>query len=384
MGDAQVTLRVLDSLTGIDAAQWNNLTSGHPFLRYELFRALHDSGCATERTGWLPQFVTLWDEGRLCGAMPLYLKSHSYGEYVFDWAWADAYERHGLGYYPKLLSAVPFSPISGPRILAATPALRATLVRATLDLARKTSSLHVLFPPENEARELEAAGMMLRRGVQFHWQNQGYADFDDFLSVLSHDKRKKIRQERRRVRDAGIVFRHLVGKDIRHENWSFFNRCYALTYRAHNSTPYLNLAFFEQLGATLPEHMLLIIAERNGKPLAAALNVFSDAVLYGRYWGATGFVPNLHFETCYYQAIEFAIEREINVIEGGAQGEHKMARGFLPSGTWSAHWLAHPQFADAVERFLAREAAGIAGYVDELNERTPFKSGNRDSGSSRS
>lgn len=380
MGDAPVTLRVLDSLTGIDAAQWNNLTGGQPFLRYELFRALHDSGCATARTGWLPRFVTLWDESRLCGAVPLYLKSHSYGEYVFDWAWADAYERHGLRYYPKLVSAVPFSPITGPRILAATPSLRATLVRETLELARKTSSLHVLFPPENEARELEAAGMMLRRGVQFHWQNQGYSDFDDFLSVLSHDKRKKIRQERRKLRDEGIVFRHLVGNDIHHEHWSFFNRCYELTYRAHNSTPYLNLAFFEQLGATLPQHLLLIVAERDGRPLAAALNVFSDAVLYGRYWGATGFVPNLHFETCYYQAIEFAIERRIGVIEGGAQGEHKIARGFLPIGTWSAHWLAHPQFADAVERFLAQEAAGIAGYMDELNERTPFKSRNQGPG----
>ena len=373
MGDAPVTLRVLDSLTGVDAVRWNALAGDQPFLRYEFLRALHDSGCAQERTGWLPQFITLWGEGNLLGAMPLYLKSHSYGEYVFDWAWANAYQHHGLEYYPKLLSAVPFSPVTGPRILASAPAVRKALVREALKLARSTSSLHVLFPPENEARELEAAGMMLRRGVQFHWQNPGYAGFDDFLAALSHAKRKKIRQERRKVRDAGIVFRHLVGGEILHQHWSFFARCYALTYRAHNSTPYLNLAFFEQIGATLPRHVLMIVAERDGRPLAAALNLFTDAVLYGRYWGAAGFVPNLHFETCYYQSIEFAIERGIRVFEGGAQGEHKMARGFLPVETWSAHWLAHPQFADAVERFLQREGAGISGYIDELNERTPFR-----------
>ncbi len=373
MNAPSLTLQVLDSLDRVDAAQWNGLAGGHPFLRYELFRALHDSGCATARTGWLPQFLTLWDKKRLCGAMPLYLKSHSFGEYVFDWAWADAYKRHGLRYYPKLLSAVPFSPVTGPRILVADPALRARLIRAALDLAHDLSSLHVLFPPESEAKTLAAEGMLLRQGVQFHWQNQGYARFEEFLSALSHDKRKKIQQERRKVREAGVVFRRLVGSDIRHEHWAFFNRCYALTYRAHNSTPYLTLAFFEQLGATLPEHVLLVIAERDGKPIAAALNIFTDAVLYGRYWGTTAFVPNLHFETCYYQAIEFAIERGIGVFEGGAQGEHKVARGFMPAVTWSAHWLAHPQFSNAVEHFLAREAAGIAGYVDELNERAPFK-----------
>ncbi|MBI2319237.1 MAG: N-acetyltransferase [Betaproteobacteria bacterium] len=376
MGDAPVALRVLDSLAGVDPSQWNALAGGHPFLRYEFFRALHDTGCACARSGWLPQFVTLWDEGNLCGALPLYLKSHSWGEYVFDWAWADAYERHGLAYYPKLVSAVPFSPVTGARILAAAPARRAALVRAALELARKTSSLHVLFPPEAEAGEWEAAGLMLRRGVQFHWKNDGYQRFDDFLSVLSHDKRKKIRQERRKVLDAGIAFRRLVGAQIRPEHWKFFQRCYAGTYRAHRSTPYLNLAFFEQLGASLAANTLLVLAEREGKPLAAALNLFTGRALYGRYWGAAGFVPNLHFETCYYQAIEFAIERGIATIEGGAQGEHKVARGFLPVGTWSAHWLAHPEFADAVERFLAREAAGIAGYIDELNERTPFKGGN--------
>ena len=215
--------------------------------------------------------------------------------------------------------------------------------------------------------------MMLRRGVQFHWANAGYASFDAFLAALTHDKRKKIRQERRRVAEAGITFRRKVGAEITREDWRFFTRCYNLTYRAHMSSPYLNLAFFTRLGETLPEHVLLVLAERDGRPIASALNVFTAEALYGRYWGAIEHVPCLHFETCYYQALEFCIERGIRAFEGGAQGEHKLARGFLPEATWSAHWLAHPQFADAVERFLAREAQGVARYTDELTEHSPFR-----------
>jgi len=305
--------------------------------------------------------------------MPLYLKSHSYGEYVFDWAWADAYQRHGLEYYPNLLSAIPFTPATGPRLLAADDDARRALIAGALDLARSVSSLHVLFPPAAEAALLEDAGLMRRRGVQFHWENAGYADFDAFLATMSHDKRKKIKQERRRVREAGVTFRRKVGAEIADDDWRFFTRCYTLTYRAHMSTPYLNLAFFRRLGATLPEHVLMIIAERDGAPVAAALNVFGPEVLYGRYWGAVEHVPMLHFETCYYQALEFCIERGIGLFEGGAQGEHKLARGFMPTETSSLHWLAHPQFADAVERFLERESAGIERYVDELREHAPFK-----------
>jgi predicted N-acyltransferase len=231
----------------------------------------------------------------------------------------------------------------------------------------------VLFPPETEARELEASGMMLRRAVQFHWVNRGYDNFDAFLAELSSAKRKKIRQERRRVSEPGIKFRRLVGTEIEDEHWKFFVRCYNNTYRAHHSTPYLNLAFFRRLGETLPEHVLLVLAELDGEPIASALNIFSADALYGRYWGAVAQVPLLHFETCYYQAIDFCIERGIGVFEGGAQGEHKLARGFLPVQTWSAHWLKQPQFADAIEKFLARETMGIERYVDELNERNPFR-----------
>ena len=373
MGDDCGTVRVLDSLALVDPRQWNALAGDHPFLRHELFHALHETGCASERTGWLPRFVTLWLDGRLSAAMPLYLKSHSYGEYVFDWAWAEAYQRHGFDYYPKLVSAVPFSPVQGPRLLAADGEARSRLLRAALTLAGDASSLHVLFPLPEEAGMMAEAGMMLRRGVQFHWRNPGYRSFEEFLAALSHDKRKKIRQERRRVREAGVRFRWLLGRDIRSEDWLFFSRCYKTTYRAHHSTPYLNRAFFERIGEALPDNVMLVVAELNGKPVASAMNVYSEKTLYGRYWGAVLYVPTLHFEACYYQAIEFCIQRGIEVFEGGAQGEHKLSRGFLPVQTVSAHWLKHAEFARAVEQFLERETAGVDRYLDELNDRAPFR-----------
>ena len=380
----ELKVRVLDDLSGVDAADWNRLAGGHPLLSHEFFHALHQTGCAAAASGWLPQFLTLWEHGtpaggssraatRLRAAMPLYLKSHSYGEYVFDWAWADAYQRHGLAYYPKLLAAIPFSPVSGPRLLAADDADRAALVRAALALAQSTSSLHVLFPQPAEAVLMQSAGMMLRTGVQFHWSNPGYASFEEFLAQMSHDKRKKIRQERRKVREAGVSFRWLRGGKIGEADWALFARCYQLTYRAHRSTPYLNLEFFRRLGQTMPQNVLLIVAELAGKPIASALNLYSRETLYGRYWGALQYLPCLHFETCYYQALEFCIEEKIQVFEGGAQGEHKLARGFLPVKTLSAHWLAHPEFSGAVERFLEREHRGIENYVDELNEHSPYK-----------
>ena len=373
-GAAAEELRILESLQSVEAAQWNALTGGQPVLRHEFLHALHESGCASERTGWLPQYLTLWRADRLAGALPLYLKAHSYGEYVFDWAWADAYARHGLRYYPKLLSAVPFSPITGTRLMAADAAARSRLIQSALARAADVSSLHILFPPESEAQELAAAGLQLRRSVQFHWSNRDYASFDAFLADLSSAKRKKIRQERRRVAETGVKFRRLVGTAITDDDWRFFARCYESTYRAHHSSPYLNLEFFRRIGASMPENLLLIVADLDGKPVASALNIFTQAALYGRYWGAVGHVPLLHFETCYYQALEFCIERGIRSFEGGAQGEHKLARGFLPSETWSAHWLAHPEFSNAVQRFLERESAGVERYVDELNERSPFKS----------
>ncbi|EAY68202.1 hypothetical protein BDAG_00909 [Burkholderia dolosa AU0158] len=368
------------------ADEWNALLERDaqptPFLRHEFLDALHVARCAVDETGWSPHFVTLTDAhtGRLAAAAPVYAKQHSYGEYVFDWAWADAYQRNGLSYYPKLLCAVPFTPVQGTRLLAADDDARRRLAATLLAFAEQSdvSSLHVLFPTGDEARLLESMGMMLREGVQFHWVNDGYRDFDDFLGTLEQKKRKNIRAERRKVRDAGVTFRRLTGDMIDDGHWRFFSRCYRQTYREHYSSPYLNLDFFRAIGATMPENLLLVIAEAEGQPIASALAVYrrgehGGGTLYGRYWGALEHVPCLHFETAYYQLLEFCIEAGLDTFEGGAQGEHKLARGFLPTVTHSAHWLAHPAFSDAVAHFLARETEHIHAYVDELREHDPFR-----------
>lgn len=369
-------LRVVESLGDVPGKAWNALLAGdgaNPFVRHEFLSALIETGCASARTGWRPRFLLLERDGMLAGAMPLFAKSHSYGEYVFDWAWAAAYQRHGLDYYPKLLGAVPFTPVEGPRLLAAEIDDRRALVSHALAMARQTSSLHVLFPRAAEADLMREQGMLLRETVQFHWRNHGYADFEDFLSRLSRPRRKNIRQERRRVREAGVTFRWLRGADIGAAHWEFFNRCYRNTYRFHGSSPYLSLAFFQRVGETLPEHTLLVVAERAGRPIAAALDFVTRQSIYGRYWGATEHVPLLHFEACYYQAIEFAITHGLNTFEGGAQGEHKLFRGLLPVRSLSAHWLAEPGFFRAVEDYLERETAGIGRYVDELGDHSPFR-----------
>ena len=369
------SLEVLEGLGAVEPAEWDALAQGNPTLSHAFLDSLHRAGCASERSGWKPQYLVSRRGGVLAGAVPLYLKSHSYGEYVFDWAWADAYERHGLAYYPKLLAAVPFTPATGPRLLCRDAATRRSLAKALVAIARDSpvSSLHVLFPTEEEAAELREAGMLERRGVQFHWRNPGYASFDAFLGALSHDKRKKIRQERRRVFEAGVTFRRATGREATGADWDFFTRCYRRTYALHRSTPYLNRAFFGMIAERMPDNVLLVVAERAGRPIAASLDLFSSSVLYGRYWGAMEYIPGLHFEACYYQAMEFCIERGIGLFEGGAQGEHKHARGFLPEATRSLHWLAHAAFARAVDEYLERERGGIGAYIDELAERTPFR-----------
>jgi predicted N-acyltransferase len=363
-------VRVVDSLAGVDAAEWNALAGRQPFVQHEFLSALIDTGCASAQSGWVPRFLLVRRAGALIAAMPLFAKSHSYGEYVFDWAWAEAHERQGVDYYPKLLSAIPFTPVRGPRLLGKEKAL---LIEAALELARDASSLHVLFPQEDEAALMQSPGMLLRRTVQFHWRNAGYADFDDFLQRLTRPRRKNIRQERRRVREAGVSFLWLEGKSVERRHWEFFNRCYRRTYAEHRSSPYLNLDFFLRLGAALPQHLALLIAERAASPIASALFFTDGETLYGRYWGALEHVPLLHFECCYYQAIEYAIDHGLQLFEGGAQGEHKLWRGLLPVEAPSAHWLAHPKFARAVENFLEREGAGVARYVNELCEHSPFK-----------
>jgi predicted N-acyltransferase len=375
---------IVSSLSEIGQADWDALVARqqepNPFLSFAFLHALHESGSATPETGWQPQYIALYDaDERLAAALPLYVKGHSYGEYVFDWAWANAYQEHGLDYYPKLLSAIPFTPVSGPRLLARDAGARAALVDVLIKTQKATdvSSTHVLFPPDEQAKQLADSGFLLRSGVQFHWMNAGYATFDDFLATLEQKKRKNIRAERRKVREAGVTLRRVRGPDITDEEWRFFTRCYRNTYSEHFSKPYLNLDFFRRIGKSMPDNLLLVLAERDGHPIAASLVVHDATTLYGRYWGALENVPCLHFETAYYQPLEFCIEQGIQVFEGGAQGEHKMARGFLPTRTWSAHWLAHPSFADAVERFLEREAGGIDDYIDELNDRNPFRTSSR-------
>jgi uncharacterized protein len=374
-----VSIRVEERLTSVSPHEWDALAGGNPTMSHAYLHALHESGSATRKTGWLPQYLIATRAGVLVGAVPLYLKGHSYGEYVFDWAWAEAHERHGIDYYPKLLAAVPFTPVTGPRILAADAAVRDMLVEALLKLANElhVSSLHVLFPQACDAAALAKAGLMQRYTVQFHWQNAGYSHFDDFLAEMGHDKRKRIRQERRRVADAGVQFTHKVGDAITPQDWDFFYRCYTNTYREHHSTPYLKRDFFARLAAEMRDNILLIVGERNAAPIASSLCIIAPAMakptLFGRYWGATEFVSGLHFDACYYQPIEWAIANQIAVFEGGAQGEHKLARGLLPVRTESFHWLRHPAFASAIDDYLSREGEGIRGYINNLDQRSPFR-----------
>jgi hypothetical protein len=363
------------ALEAIAPASWDALTGNQPLLSHAFFSALHETGCAAPPTGWRPRFVTAWSGRDLVGALPLYAKTHSYGEYVFDWGWADAYRRYGRRYYPKLVAAVPFTPVPGPRLLARDAATRrALLERARVQVTEGGySSLHVLFVDDEQAEEGARTGMIVRRGLQFHWTNPGYRDFGDFLAAFSHDKRKKVKQERRRLHEAGVTFVRKRGADITPADWRFFYGCYERTYRAHHSTPYLTRAFFQRLGETLAPHLLLVLGLRNGQPLCAALDVYSDDTLWGRYWGTTEFVRALHFEACYYQAIEFCIEQRIARFEGGAQGVHKLARGLLPVATHSLHAIGDAGFATAIADYCARERMDIAHTESELAEASPYR-----------
>lgn len=349
-------------------------------MRHEYLLALHVSGSATPATGWAPQFITVEAGGRLRAACALYLKAHSYGEYVFDWSWADAYQRNGLHYYPKLLGAVPFTPVPGARLLASDDASRELLLRALLQHAKdqKLSSAHLLFVDDGDRAACERAGWMLREGVQFHWtqdETSPCADFAGLLARLQRDKRKKILQERRRVADAGVVFSVHEGAQIDDALWDYFYRCYELTYAAHHSTPYLTREFFARMASTMAANWLMFVARQDGEAIAASLIAIDPVrkTAWGRYWGSTVYVPCLHFEACYYQPLAWCLERGYQRFEGGAQGEHKMARGLLPVRTSSAHWLRDPRFASAVADFLAAEGAGIGQYVDELRDRNPYR-----------
>ena len=445
-------IRVLTSPLEVNSADWNALLAMqsadgavNPFMKHEYLAAMHSSGSATPKTGWTPRFITLWDGDTLAAGCASYLKDHSYGEYVFDHAWANAYHQHGQPYYPKALVAPPFTPVPGPRLLARNAAERLLLVKAVIAWCEeeKLSSLHLLFNADDDVKACEEAGMMLRHTVQFHWTNTEvkYRTFDDFLMSLAQEKRKKIRQERKKVADAGITFRWSLGSDIASSDWDFFYQCYERTYYEHGNAPYLSRDFFARMQATMPENWLLFVAEHGTgdkkqkiatsmiavsahnywansqnestnrsaedleschpgldepapdndpggsvTPLATQTSTAQDPrwiadqvrnngvlTAYGRYWGALARVDCLHFEACYYQPLQWCIDHGFSSFEGGAQGEHKMARALLPVKTTSAHWLAHPSFADAIERFLQREGSGINNYMDELERRSPFK-----------
>jgi len=349
-------------------------------MRHEYLSALHQSRSAVAQTGWAPQFITVSAGGSLRAACALYLKSHSYGEYVFDWSWADAYQRHGLRYYPKLLGAVPFTPVPGTRLLARDEVSRDLLLSAVHQHARDAglSSAHLLFIDDADRAAFERAGWMLREGVQFHWTQDlasPCADFTELLSRMQRDKRKKIQQDRRHVADAGVVFSAHEGSEITPALWDYFHECYTLTYAAHHSTPYLTRDFFQRMAITMPQHWLMFVARIDGQPVASSLIAIDRerGTAWGRYWGCTRYVPCLHFEACYYQPLAWCLENGYGRFEGGAQGEHKMARGLMPVRTWSAHWLRDPRFASAVADFLAAEGAGMENYVNELRDRNPFK-----------
>jgi uncharacterized protein len=372
--------RFHDRIGSIDASIWNRLAgSSQPFLRHEFLLALEESGCVTPRRGWTARHLILEDDaGQAIGAMPLYVKDHSRGEFVFDFAWANAYAQHGLNYYPKLLCAVPFTPAGGPRLLiganADQSAVGGALCAAAGDYAREAglSSWHVLFPRECDAAQLRARGLIERRDCQFHWFNQGYDSFESFLATFTAEKRKKAKRERRRVAEAGIEFDTLHGADIDARLWQTLYGFYADTFYRHGHEPYLNLEFFRRIAASCPQSLMLKIARHGKEPIAVAIFFVGEDTLYGRYWGASGQFHSLHFETCYYQGIEFCIERKLQRFEPGTQGEHKVPRGFVPVITRSAHDIVDPRFAAAIRAFAAREARSVDQYAAAIGEHVPY------------
>lgn len=377
-------IRLHHSLDEIGRQQWERLaTGGNPFVGFAFLSALEKHHCVGPHAGWEPCYLGAWQSGRLLGAVPMYLKSNSYGEFVFDWTWADAYRQFGGDYYPKLVVAVPYTPATGPRLLLAHHALAeqvaAALVQGAIELACNDglSSLHWLFPLESELPPLQRAGLLTRVGVQYHWGNPGYRDFQDYLDALSAAKRKMVRRERRKVREQGIAVRRLWGRELEEAQWRTVHALYAEIYQRKWGYPTLTEAFFRELGETMGDQILVMLAYHDNRCVAGAIDFAGGGVLYGRHWGCFEHFDQLHFELCYYQGIEMAIEQGWHRFEPGAQGEHKIARGFLPVKTYSAHWLANPAFRRAVERYLVAETREMEAVARELGEHSPFRVANR-------
>ena len=378
-----MSVRLADGVAGIGLAAWNGCANPegrsdpHPFTRFEFFEALEASGSAGPRAGWQPAHLVLEEDGAVRGILPAYLKSHSQGEYVFDHAWADALERAGGDYYPKLQCSVPFTPVTGPRILAREGKDRQLLLKAGKAATDQlgASSLHITFLEKSQWEDAGQQDYLLRTDRQFHWRNRGYRDFDQFLGELASAKRKNLRKERSSVIEAGISFDWLTGRDITEAHWDRFFEFYMDTGSRKWGHPYLNRAFFSHIGASMADQILLIMARRGRRYIAGALNLMGEGVLYGRNWGALEYVPFLHFETCYYQAIDFAIARGLSKVEAGAQGEHKLLRGYMPEETFSAHYIAHKGLRRAVDQFLAQEREAVSEHIGELARHGPFRKG---------
>ena len=376
-------LKILTSIAEVDAGQWNRVAgTANPFLRYEFLSALESNTCVGERHGWLPRHLLAFDEnGHLTGAVPMYLKDNSYGEFVFDWSWADAYQRTGLPYYPKSVVAVPYTPASGPRILTAgsddADDVAGQLIKLTREWSNseQLSSLHYLFTDKTDTQRRKEQGFLLRLGCQFHWQNQGYRDVDDYLSSCSSRKRTKVRRERRRVEQAGIEIRAVHARQASDLEIEVMHDFYRSTFEKKWGYPTLTLEFFREIAATMGEQLLFFIASKQQRIVAGAICFRSDTTLYGRHWGCNDTYHSLHFEACYYQGIDYCIRHGLQVFEPGAQGEHKISRGFLPTPTWSAHWIRQREFRDVIARHLVQETAAMRDYMDELSAHSPFKQG---------
>ena len=380
MTGSEFTARLAGRAFDVGRVAWNACAGiENPFTRYEFFDAVEASGSATAKTGWRPLHLVVERDSRIEGILPLYLKNHSQGEYVFDHAWADALERAGGDYYPKLQASVPFTPATGRRMLIAPganeSAMRAALLSTGANAVKElhASSLHITFLTEDEWRAAREAGYLQRTDQQFHWENRGYTSFDQFLGELNSSKRKNLRKEREAVRAEGVEFDWLTGSGLTEAMWDQFFAFYMDTGGRKWGHPYLTREFFSRIGASMADQILLVMAKRNGRYIAGALNFFGDGILFGRNWGCSEFVPFLHFETCYYQAIEFAIARGLNKVEAGAQGEHKLLRGYMPATTYSAHYIAHPGLRRAVDDYLKREREAVAEHIGELAEHGPFR-----------
>jgi len=379
-GGDPTTVKVASRIAEIPAAEWDACAGAdNPFLSHAFLLALEESGSATRRTGWQPSHLAALDAtGRIVGAVPMYLKSHSYGEYVFDHSWAHAYERAGGSYYPKLQVAVPFTPVPGPRLLVGQEggeAVYAALIQAMEEVARRygVSSVHVTFPTEGDWSRLGEAGWLQRTGVQYHWENRGYASFDEFLGGLKSSKRKSIRRERREVAESGVRLHTLTGDDLKAEHWDAFHRFYLETADRKWGGGYLNRAFFRMIGETMADRVALVMCEDNGEWVAGALNLIGADTLYGRNWGSDGRYRFLHFEACYYRALDFAIERGLRRVEAGAQGEHKIQRGYLPVPTYSAHWVKDAGFRRVLAAHLESERAAVEAETEALMELSPYR-----------